>query len=53
MTDARAEFDIDAIADEVLGDFNDEVLGDFNDGFACMVDADRFWEITMARLIEH
>lgn len=45
MTDARAEFDIDVIADEVLGDFND--------GFACMVDADRFWEITMARLIEH
>ena len=44
VTDARAEFDIDAIADEVLGDYDE--------GFACMVDADRFWEIAMAHLIE-
>lgn len=45
VTDARAEFDIDAIADEVLGDYNE--------GFAYMVDESRFWEITMAHLIEH
>ena len=44
VADARAEFDIDAIADEVLGDYSE--------GFACTVDESRFWEITMAHLIE-
>ena len=44
VEDARAEFDIDAIADEVLGDYTD--------GYACQVGDDRFWEITMAHLIE-
>lgn len=44
VADAHVEFDIEAIADEVLGDYED--------GFACMVDADRFWEITEAHLIE-
>lgn len=43
VADARAEFDIDAIADEVLGDYED--------GFTCMVDADRFWEIVAAHHI--
>ena len=36
INDARAEFDIDAIADEIIGDHN---------GFACTVDEERFWEI--------
>lgn len=44
VTDVRAEFDIDAIADEVLGDYDD--------GYACQVGDDRFWEIAMAHLIE-
>lgn len=35
VIDARAEYDIDAIADEVLGDYDD--------GYACMVDHDAFW----------
>lgn len=40
IPNARAEFDIDAIADEVLGDHED--------GYACMVDDDSFWEIVAA-----
>lgn len=40
VDDARAEFDIDAIADEVLVDHEQ--------GYACMVDGDRFWEIVAA-----
>lgn len=36
INDARAEFDIDAIADEIIGDYN---------GFACKVDEESFWEI--------
>lgn len=35
VIDARVEYDVDAIADEVLGDYDD--------GFACMVDHDVFW----------
>lgn len=41
----RLEFDIDAIADEVLG-------GDHERGFACMVDEDRFWEIVAAHHVD-
>lgn len=37
VTDAHAEFDIDAIADEVLGDYED--------GYASRVDSDEFWEV--------
>lgn len=37
ITNARADFDIDAIADEVLGDYYS--------GYAPRVDADEFWEI--------
>lgn len=40
VEDARAEFDIDAIADEVLGDYEQ--------GFTCTVDEDAFWEIVTA-----
>lgn len=40
VDDARAEFDVDAIADEVLGDYEQ--------GYACMVDPERFWEIVEA-----
>jgi len=43
IPDARAEFDIEAIANEVIG-----VL---KDGFACMVDPERFWEIVEAHEI--
>jgi len=32
--------DVDAIADEVLGDYEQ--------GYACMVDPERFWEIVAA-----
>ena len=32
-----AEFDIDAIADQVIGDYSD--------GFTLLVDTDEFWEI--------
>ncbi|MCO6688348.1 hypothetical protein V7G09_04655 [Cutibacterium avidum] len=35
VIDARVEYDIDAIADEVLGDYDA--------GFACVVDHDAFW----------
>ena len=44
VTDARAEFDIDAIADEVLGDYSE--------GYACRVDDDRFWAAVEAHAIE-
>jgi hypothetical protein len=37
VTDARAEYDIEAIADEVLGDYAA--------GYAPKVDADEFWAI--------
>lgn len=37
VADARAEFDVDAIADEVLGDYEA--------GYASRVDADEFWRI--------
>lgn len=37
ITDARVEFDVDAIADEVLGDHEQ--------GYACLVDVDEFWRI--------
>ena len=37
VRDASAEFDIDAIADEVLGDYAD--------GYAPKVDLDEFWRI--------
>ena len=43
IPDARAQFDVDAIADEVLGGYYD--------GFACMVDEERFWEIVEAHEI--
>ena len=37
VEDAYAEFDIDAIADKVLGDYDQ--------GFACQVEPDEFWAI--------
>lgn len=37
VQDAHKEFDIDAIADKVLGDYDQ--------GFAEIVDVDEFWEI--------
>ena len=37
VDDARAEFDIDAISEKVLGDFDE--------GFACKVTVDEFWKI--------
>jgi len=37
VSDARAEFDVDAIADEVLGDHAA--------GYAPIVDADEFWRV--------
>lgn len=43
IPNARAEFDIDAIADEVLGDHEQ--------GYTCMVDEDRFWEIVASHHI--
>jgi len=43
IPNARAEFDIDAIADEVLGDYEQ--------GYTCMVDEDRFWEIVASHHI--
>lgn len=36
VNDAYAEFDIDAIADEVLGDYED--------GYALTVTTDEFWD---------
>ena len=39
VADAYAEFDIDAIADAVLGDYTE--------GYAQKVDADEFWTIVM------
>ena len=36
VEDAHAEFDIDAIADEVLGDYED--------GYALTVTTDEFWD---------
>ena len=35
VADARAAYDVEAIADEVLGDYAQ--------GYACLVDADSFW----------
>jgi len=43
IPDARAQYDIEAIANEVIG-----VL---KDGFACMVDPEHFWEIVEAHEI--
>lgn len=37
VEDARAAFDIDAIAEKVLGDVDE--------GFACKVTVDEFWKI--------
>lgn len=37
VADARAEYDVDAIADAVLGDYDD--------GYACIVDDDDFWAV--------
>jgi len=45
VRDARAEFDIDAIAAEVLGDYAD--------GYACLVDADEFWRIVERHARQH
>lgn len=39
VADARTEFDIDAIADAVLGDYSE--------GYACQVEIDEFWQIVM------
>lgn len=44
VTQARLEFDIDAIADEVLGDHEQ--------GYACMVDEERFWQIVAAHHVD-
>lgn len=43
IPNALDEFDIDAIADEVLGDHEQ--------GYECMVDDDRFWEIVASHHI--
>lgn len=43
ITDARAAYDIDAIADEVLGDYDD--------GYACQVGEATFWHIVAAHEI--
>ncbi|WP_277101881.1 hypothetical protein [Cutibacterium granulosum] len=43
IPDARAQFDVDAIADEVISGYYD--------GFACKVDEERFWEIVEAHEI--
>ena len=43
VTDARAEFNIDAIADEVLGDYDE--------GYTCIVGEDAFWAIVAAHHI--
>lgn len=40
VEDAHAEYDIDAIADEVLGGYSD--------GYACQVEAAEFWSIVAA-----
>jgi len=37
VDDARAVFDVDGIAEKVLGGYEH--------GFSCVVDADTFWEI--------
>lgn len=37
VADAWAEYDIEAIADEVLGDYEQ--------GYSCIVDAAEFWRI--------
>lgn len=44
VTQARLEFDIDAIADKVLGDHEQ--------GYACMVDEERFWQIVAAHHVD-
>lgn len=40
VTDAYEAYDIDAIADEVIGDYED--------GFTCQVDESEFWAIVEA-----
>lgn len=41
VTDAYAEFDIDAIADTVLGGYDD--------GYAVQVDHDEFWAVVESK----
>jgi len=43
VQDAYAEFDIDAI--------QERVLGDYEDGFACKVTPEEFWEIVEENII--
>ena len=43
VQDAYAEFDIDAI--------QERVLGDYEDGFACKVTTEEFWEIVEENII--
>lgn len=46
VTDARAEYDIDAIADSVIGvAIAEGVLGDYEAGYAIAVDEGAFWTI--------
>lgn len=40
VKDARAEYDIEKIAERVLGDHAE--------GYACLVEADEFWQIVAA-----
>ena len=45
VANAWAEFDIEAIAGEVLGDYEQ--------GYACLVDADEFWRIVERHARQH
>lgn len=45
VADARATYDVEAIADAVLGDHSV--------GYACLVDADEFWQIVEQHARQH